>query len=584
MKKWNTKSSKKSLMNQMLFRMSSVIIMSILLIGIMFQNIKGIIIKKYSDSAQQSVKIAADNIDYLLENISNISNSILSNHELIDYLETGQEGLFLESLNSYYISNFYVEGIYTETNIGYCFVGANIVEGKSMFEENTLKDTSGEVIWFPSEAQQIQLLTGRQEKQMLMVGRKIIDVSSLKELGYLKIAIDESLLKEFYNTLENDGSKVMIFNKEGRIISSTDNDYNRISEEEHPYLKSILASSIAGYVEYEEDQISYVAIYSGLNNGNWRMIKEVPKKVLYAEINKIQDIVFFVSILFLVIMFFISYVYSKKVTAPLKKMIGQMKEVEAGNLNAMVEINTNRELHELGENFNHMVYRVKRLMNEVVETERNKNELELEVLHAQINPHFLYNTLNTIRWMAKLKGEDTISKAIVALVKLLRISISVDKNMITVKEEIAYVESYLLIQRLRFNHKFEMEYHIQPEVGNHMIPKLILQPIVENSLIYGIDEADGESELLKIRIYSTEMEGETCIIVEDNGVGMEEETLMRILRDEKNVNKFSKVGLNNVNQRIKMFFGESYGIRIISRKGEGTKVVIPIPSEAEKKI
>lgn len=279
-------------MYQLLFRMSIFIIMSMLLIGIMFQNIKGIIIKKYSDSAQQSVKIAADNIDYLLENISNISNAILSNHELLDYLETGQEKQFSDSLNSYYISNFYVEGIYTITNLGYCYIGANIVDGKNKFKNDDLKNTSGEVVWFPSETQQIQLLTGRQEKQMIMVGRKIIDVSSLKELGYLKIAIDENLLKEFYNTLESDGSKVTICNTDGLIISSTENDFGRISEANQPYFNSCLEAIDPGYVEYEKDQRSYVAIYSSLNNGNWRIIKEVPKKVLYAEINKIQDIVF----------------------------------------------------------------------------------------------------------------------------------------------------------------------------------------------------------------------------------------------------------------------------------------------------
>ena len=181
--------------------------------------------------------------------------------------------------------------------------------------------------------------------------------------------------------------------------------------------------------------------------------------------------------------------------------------------------------------------------------------------------------------MAKLKGEDTISDAIVALVKLLRASISVDKNMITIKEEIAYVESYLLIQKLRFNQRFEILYHIQPEMENQLIPKLILQPIVENSLIYCIDEADEEegNELLTIRIYSEEIDGETCIVVEDNGVGMDEEVLSNIFKYEKNVNRFSKVGLNNVNQRVKMFFGEAYGIRIFSEVGKGTKVVIPIP-------
>ena len=481
-------------------------------------------------------------------------------------------------MSNYYVSNFYVEGIYTKTNTEYAYVGAEIVDNEKEENWEELKNISGGIKWFPTRIEQLQILTGRQEKSLIMVGRKMIDVSSLKELGYLKIAIDEGILKEVYETLENDGGKIVICNKEGKIISNTENDLTPISLKDHIYMQQIIEEDTPGYVEYEENGISYVAIYSSLNEGEWRIIKEIPKNELYAEINRIQEIVIIVSILYIVFMFFISYIFSKKVTDPLKGLINQMKEVEDGNLDVTVEINENREVHELGESFNHMIYRVKNLMNEVVRTERNKNELELEVLHAQINPHFLYNTLNTIRWMAKLKGETNISDAIVALVKLLRVSISVDKNMITVKEEISYVESYLLIQRLRFNQLFEITYNIQPEIEHYMIPKLILQPIVENALIHSIDEAEGEDrEPLKIKIYTESTEGKIAIIVEDNGIGIEEDKLGTILKDEKNINKFSKVGLNNVNQRVKMYFGDAYGIQIQSKRGVGTRVEIPIP-------
>jgi len=565
-------------MGQLLLRMSLLIVVPIVIIAILFQSVKKIIIEKYGESAQQSVKIAADNIDYLLDNIQDITNSILTNHELLNELQDDQIEAYIDGLSNYYVSNFYVEGIYTKTNTEYAYVGAEIVDNEKEENWEELKNISGGIKWFPTRIEQLQILTGRQEKSLIMVGRKMIDVSSLKELGYLKIAIDEGILKEVYETLENDGGKIVICNKEGKIISNTENDLTPISLKDHIYMQQIIEEDTPGYVEYEENGISYVAIYSSLNEGEWRIIKEIPKNELYAEINRIQEIVIIVSILYIVFMFFISYIFSKKVTDPLKGLINQMKEVEDGNLDVTVEINENREVHELGESFNHMIYRVKNLMNEVVRTERNKNELELEVLHAQINPHFLYNTLNTIRWMAKLKGETNISDAIVALVKLLRVSISVDKNMITVKEEISYVESYLLIQRLRFNQLFEITYNIQPEIEHYMIPKLILQPIVENALIHSIDEAEGEDrEPLKIKIYTESTEGKIAIIVEDNGIGIEEDKLGTILKDEKNINKFSKVGLNNVNQRVKMYFGDAYGIQIQSKRGVGTRVEIPIP-------
>jgi two-component system sensor histidine kinase YesM len=227
-----------------------------------------------------------------------------------------------------------------------------------------------------------------------------------------------------------------------------------------------------------------------------------------------------------------------------------------------------------------MVNQIKRLMEDIVAVEHNKNELELEVLHAQINPHFLYNTLNTIRWMAKIKGEDSISDALVALVKLLRVSISFGNNMIMLQEEIQYIENYILIQRLRFNQLFEIHYNIKEEHKGLNIPKLILQPIVENSLIYGIDEAEKREEPIIIQIYTREKPDCIEIVVEDNGRGIEKDVLDNIFKQDQNINRFSKVGLNNVNQRLKLYLGTEYGLRIVSKVGVGTTVIISVPNNA----
>jgi two-component system sensor histidine kinase YesM len=272
--------------------------------------------------------------------------------------------------------------------------------------------------------------------------------------------------------------------------------------------------------------------------------------------------------------------YTKKITKPIEIMMHQMKKVEAGNLNVRVTTNVYNELDDLSESFNQMVNQIKRLMEDIVAVEHNKNELELEVLHAQINPHFLYNTLNTIRWMAKIKGEDSISDALVALVKLLRVSISFGNNMIMLQEEIQYIENYILIQRLRFNQLFEIHYNIKEEHKGLNIPKLILQPIVENSLIYGIDEAEKREEPIIIQIYTREKPDCIEIVVEDNGSGIEKDVLDNIFKQDQNINRFSKVGLNNVNQRLKLYLGTEYGLRIVSKVGVGTTVIISVPNNA----
>jgi two-component system sensor histidine kinase YesM len=261
-------------------------------------------------------------------------------------------------------------------------------------------------------------------------------------------------------------------------------------------------------------------------------------------------------------------------------MIKKMKEVENGNLDISINVRRRDEIGQLGVSFNNMIYDIKYLISKLVEEERNKKEIELEALHAQINPHFLYNTLNTIKWMAKMQGARNISSTVTALIKLLRVSINLSNEKVTLEEEIEYVKNYVLIQKMRFNEQFEVNYNTDEDCLKCTIPKLILQPIVENSIIYGSGE-DG-AHRLNICI-SAQREGENLIIrIVDNGPGIEDEVLKRIFKAEKNVNKFSVVGLHNVNERIKHYYGEAYGITISTGIGKGTSVGINLPFDAGK--
>lgn len=555
---------------------SIFVIVPLILFLILFQGIKKIIVERYSESAKQSVQATADNIDYTLRDVENMSNSILMNHELLQLIKEGKRQQFVSILNSYFNSSFNIEGIYTITSLEYNYVGANLKAGINSIPIEELDRTSGEIVWFPTREQEVQILSGNVKKNYFIMGRKIIDVSSLDELGYMSIMLDDSVVREIYSNIKEESSEVLIFDLDGKVISSTNGDHKTISRWNN-YMKTIFDDTSTGYIDYKEDGKDYVAIYSSLNHNNWRIVKIIPQSILYKEVNAIQLFTLVGSLLLLSFMLLLAFLYSKNITQPITRMIMQMKEIEGGNLKVKVDTNVNNELDELGTSFNHMVTKIEYLMEEVVSAERNKNELELEVLHAQINPHFLYNTLNTIRWMAKIKNESSISDAIVALVRLLRVSISLDKNKITLKEEIDYIENYILIQRLRFNQSFEINYNIKEEHKNLNLPKLILQPIVENSLIYGYEDEENEATL-KIDIFTQDVDGDIEIIIEDNGPGIDDKTLENIFKYEKNINKFSKVGLNNVNQRIKMYFGDDYGIFIKSNIGKGTKVIIRIPN------
>lgn len=565
---------------QFLRSASIMILFFVIIFMVIFNSFRKMLIKQYGESEKKSVEVIGNNIEYILSDVENLSNTIMSNQELIDCIKNGEKEQLVEMLYSFYISNNNIVGIYVITPSGYLQVGAELRDGVQDFPRYELDHTTGEIIWFPTVEKKVKILSGSMIKRFFSMGRKIIDIYSLKELGFINIEVDEGVLTEAFSDLSEEDSRIFICDYLGNIIASSDGNFTRIDSSNTSYYHTIIADDKANYVSYVDNGKKYVAIYSSFNYGKWYVVKTIPEADLYADINRMQLYYITGLIISLIIMINVIVIYTRKITKPIEVMMLQMQEVEAGNLNVRVESNVHNELDDLSESFNHMVNQIKKLMEDIVKVEHNKNELELEVLHAQINPHFIYNTLNTIRWMAKIKGEDSISDALLALVKLLRVSISFGNNMIRLQDEIQYIENYILIQRLRFNQMFEIHYDIKEKHKNLNIPKLILQPIVENSLIYGIDEAEKREEPIIIEIFTRDMGEDVEIVVRDNGHGIEKEVLDNIFKQESNINRFSKVGLNNVNQRLKLYLGDKYGLKIVSMVNEGTTVIIRVPNNA----
>ena len=307
----------------------------------------------------------------------------------------------------------------------------------------------------------------------------------------------------------------------------------------------------------------------------WKLIQVIPYDYLFSDVEKLKIVFLVFSVFYIVFSIIIALGLSIMLVDPITKLVKKMKEAETGNFDVQIVVNKNDEIGLLGKTFNKMIFEIKYLVQMIKEEEKFKKELELESLHAQINPHFLYNTLNSIKWMAKMQGAKNISSTVTALTKLLRVSISIGNEKITLEEEVEYVKNYILIQKVRFNEQFEVSYSIEENCKKCSIPKLILQPIVENSIIYGIN--DNERNILKININAYSKENLLIVDVVDNGPGIENNVLKTILNTKKDVNKFSAVGLNNVNERLKLYYGDEYGISIKTEVNEGTNVRITIP-------
>ena len=270
----------------------------------------------------------------------------------------------------------------------------------------------------------------------------------------------------------------------------------------------------------------------------------------------------------------ISSIISREITKPIRSLRDSMRKVQNGQFDTHVEVITENEIGSLGRSFNLMTSEIQALMEQNVYEQKQKRKSELKALQAQINPHFLYNTLDSIIWMSEAGENDEVVEMTSALARLLRQSISNDQEEVELEKEIEYVKNYLTIQKMRYKDKLEFFIYVDPRVAHVPIIKLVLQPLVENAIYHGIKYKETKGNL---KIYARPVGGRVEIVVADDGIGMDEDVMEHIFDEHRKEQKRNGVGVPNVQKRLKLQYGSEYGIRYESVKGAGTKAVITIP-------
>ena len=327
---------------------------------------------------------------------------------------------------------------------------------------------------------------------------------------------------------------------------------------------------------FETDELIWSV--RSLDNCDWKVVgvSYISEMVTAKEMELLGNICVMLTIIMGLTMI-VSFLVSRLVTKPIQRLIRAMQEFEkdaAGYVYRPVEGTT--EIEALSQSYEHMVGKIQNLMKQVRQEEISLRKTELKALQAQINPHFLYNTLDAIGWLCEEERCRDAVEMVNALAKLFRISISKGHELITIEKEVEHAGSYLKIQNFRYKNQFSYDFQIEEECLRYYCNKITLQPIIENAIYHGLDRMVDEGHI-QIRIYS---EGEDVIFrVEDNGVGMSEEQCRSILHKEPGDN--SGIGIKNVNDRIKIYFGKEYGISIESELDEGTTVIIRMPKVEE---
>ena len=313
----------------------------------------------------------------------------------------------------------------------------------------------------------------------------------------------------------------------------------------------------------------------------WKLVGVIKGTGISLNMLKTRLFIVFVILLIIFIVILINSYISFRVTNPIRELEKSVKALEEGNLDADIYMGGSYEVQHLGKSVQDMKFRIKGLMQDIVSEHEEKRKSEFDSLQAQINPHFLYNTLDIIVWQIENEKQSEAVHTVTALARFFRLSLGKGKNIVTVKDEIDHVKNYLMIQHMRFKNKFDYEFDIAEDVLELPSLKLMLQPLVENAIYHGMEFMDGDGMIM---VKAWRKEDELYLSVADNGLGMTEDKVEMILtgKSTSGNGRGSGIGVKNVNERIKLYFGEAYGLTIDSEPDEGTTVIIHLPAKDEK--
>lgn len=396
----------------------------------------------------------------------------------------------------------------------------------------------------------------------------------LKASGYIMIDFKMDLIKYILsNEVDSTNSSgTFIYDDKGFVLPPN---------KSVKFSFDIVNKQASGSTIQAADGKSYLIFKKHNPETKWYVVEFFETNEFYEPVLEGKLIALIVTLTSIFVCLLSSLFISHRISRPIKGLQRVMQGVESGNLDQTFITNSKDELGDLARGFNQMIIKIKQLIQSVAQEERLKKEAEITALQLQINPHFIYNTLETINSLARKKKEHDISHLIVLLGRLLRLSISSFEEKIPIKQEITYIESYLEIQNTRMREPLDYHIVIESEIRECSTVKWILQPIVENAIVHGIDPLRSSGRI--------DVEGQTkgdliVFTIKDNGVGIDSDDLeqirYRLKNKSENLTKYKKkIGLYNVQTRIHSHYGNSFGIMIDSKTHEGTTVTITIPRE-----
>lgn len=532
---------------------------------------------------------ANERINYQLNDLRQLPDLLYNSNQVIEVLrkDTYQKNSSLlqdKFLVNTYLTNTYINGGNAE------ILGVFLLSKNRLFESSKVSYTGFESIALPfgqdldMKGKQAIIFPGqttlkfKNNPPYILLMRQITDTENRMNLGTMFIAVDLSFIKNIVENLETvNKADIWLMNPNGQIIYHTNpKEIGRINTDLKNY------PNINGSFRTTSQEENKLISISRTGPDQWILVHSVLLKNLTERTDIVRNATIIGFIVIILLSVLISVFLAWGVSRPINRLTNLMKQVEKGNFDVDLPIDSRDEVGILATSFNSMVNEIKDLIKQNYQIKLQQKEAELYALQSQINPHFMYNTLETIGMAVEEDDNETVVHMVSLLGRMLRFSISNKEKIVSIHQEVQHMKDYLTIQKIRFEDRIEFVIHEEIDTRNYYSPKFILQPIVENAIKHGLEQM----QTLKIEILITfnplskGSKEEVCFTISDNGPGIPASILLELnqyLDTNPLERRDSKFGLMNVHGRLMMMFGDDYGLRINSEMDKGTEVAISIP-------
>lgn len=580
-----------------------IVIPIIIMTAVYYKISSDIIIKNAEDSSLKIVKNNNNLINLKINKIVESSDAITLDNDLYDILHDYKESSASQlitldkQINSILFKYFNNSDVYSSHIITsyYNFGSGEIPIPKNYFYTSKLykiaQESNGSLTWVPTykftdvynsnELEDMDI-----DYRYLFSAVKIMnnlnrdnirfdDLDENTEKPLLIINFKPNLFKNIVeSSIQYKDSQYFIFSSMGDTVYST-NSYDLATNKKPMWLEEI-GENKSGRIKKDIDGKKMIICYDIIESTGWISAVVIPVDSILIELATMRYFILFLGIILIIFASICASFISKSITKPIDKLLVAIKKMGEGKFSTKVEVNRNDEIGNLIKKFNEMDEKISTLIEENYISSIREKEAIIMSLNIQLNPHFLYNTLNIINWIAIENNEKEISKMIISLSSMLRYTAHNNEEISDFKKDLEWLKKYIYIMQNRFEDKFSVFYEIDEDVEFYKVPKLFLQPFVENSIIHGFSLIDSGGSL-KI---TGRLEGEMVYFsVEDNGRGMDNKRIKEVMET-----KTDNIGIRNVNNRIKLIYGDKYGVTIQSEINRGTRITINLPkSEKTKK-